>query len=160
MTKKLEYLVIHCSATREGQYFDKKDILSWHKSPPPKGRGWRKPGYTDLILLDGTLQNLTPFNQDDEVEAWEITNGVRGINSISRHICYIGGMDKDNRQAKDTRTHEQRKTLEIYIRYMITRHPDIKIAGHNQFSSKACPSFNTIAYLNSINIPRTNIYTT
>ena len=147
MAKKLQYLVIHCSATREGQHFEKKDILAWHCSPSPRGRGWSKPGYTDIILLDGTIQNLTPFNQDDEVEGFEVTNGVRGINSISRHICYIGGMDKQNKYAKDTRTKSQLITMGIYVKYMVRRHPHIIIAGHNQFSTKACPSFDVPSYV-------------
>ena len=159
MAKKLKFLVIHCSATREDQYFDKKDLLAWHTGPKPKGRGWSKPGYTDLILLDGTLQNLTPFDQDDEVDGFEVTNGVRGINSISRHICYIGGMDRKNVKAKDTRTHWQLVTMAIYLRYMLIRHPDILIAGHNQFSAKACPSFEVPEYLNQLGVDKKNIYT-
>ena len=159
MAKQLKFLVIHCSATREGDYFDKHDILRWHCEPPPIGRGWRKPGYTDLILLDGTLQNLTPFDQDDEVDGFEVTNGVRGINSISRHICYIGGMDKDNRYPKDTRTDAQLQAMEIYLRYMVLRHPTILIAGHNQFSSKACPSFDVENYVwHSLGMGSFNVY--
>ena len=158
MSKKLKFLVLHCSATPQGKHFDKDDILAWHCSPKPKGRGWTKPGYTDIILLDGTLQNLTPFDQDDCIEGWEITNGVRGINSISRHICYIGGIDKDNRFPIDTRTNKQIHTLKTYINYTILRTPDILIAGHNQFSTKACPSFNTVTWLRHIGIPEQNIY--
>ncbi len=159
MAKKLKYLIIHCSATPKDKYFDKKDILEWHCSPKPRGRGWSKPGYTDLILLDGTLQNLTPFDQDDEVDGFEVTNGVRGINSISRHICYIGGMDETNQYPEDTRTTEQREVLTTYIRYMVARHPDIIIAGHNQFSNKACPSFDVPEYLDyCFTIPEKNIY--
>ena len=158
MSKKLKFLVIHCSATRQGQHFEKKDILSWHCSAKPRGRGWSKPGYTDLILLDGSLQNLTPFDQDDEVDGFEITNGVRGINSISRHICYIGGMDKANRYAKDTRTDAQLEAMDVYLKYMVLRHPTILIAGHNQFSTKACPSFDVPTDLRSIGIEEKNIY--
>lgn len=156
--KKLKFLVIHCSATREGQWFDSKDILSWHCAPKPKGRGWRKPGYTDIILLDGRIENLSPFDQDDEVGGFEVTNGVRGINSISRHVCYIGGMDTENIDAKDTRTAKQLATLEAYVRIMVARHSFVLIAGHNQFSSKECPSFDVPRWCLSIGIDPVNIY--
>src|SRR5258708_10699588 len=70
----------------------------------PRGRGWSKVGYSDLILLDGTLINLTPYNENDEVEPWEITNGQPGTNSIARHVVYVGGLDKSGKESKDTRT--------------------------------------------------------
>ena len=70
---KLNYLIIHCTATPKGREVSSADIIKWHTAPKPEGRGWRKVGYSDIIHLDGTLENLTPFNQDGRVEGWEIT---------------------------------------------------------------------------------------
>ncbi len=156
--KKLEFMVIHCTATREGQEISADLIRQWHTAKPPKGHGWRKVGYTDMIHLGGELENLTPFDQDDEVDGYEITNGVRGINSISRHVVYVGGLDASGRNAKDTRTEQQIATLTTYVKYMVMRHPGIKIAGHNQFAAKDCPSFDVPTFLRSINIAEENIH--
>jgi len=127
-----------------------------------KGRGWDRYGYSDLLHIDGSLENLTPFNQDNNVDPWEITWGASGVNSRSRHLCYVGGLREevidDHWEAADTRTDRQLYSMEVYVRYMILRHPKIKIAGHNQFSSKACPSFSVSEWCRSIGIPEKNIY--
>lgn len=156
---KLEYLVIHCTDTPEGRKVTADEIRQWHTAEPPKGNGWSKVGYTDIIHLDGSLENLTPYDQDDDIEGFEITNGVRGINSISRHVVYVGGKKKDLSGAKDTRTEEQKKALEAYVKFMVLRHPLIKVAGHYQFDgNKKCPSFEVDTWLVEIDIPQQNIY--
>jgi len=124
-----------------------------------KGNGWSKVGYTDMIHLDGSLENLTPFNQDDDVQAWELTYGAKGINGITRHIMYVGGKNRTYTEDKDTRTLEQKYTLEIHAKFTVLRHPNIKVGGHNQFTDKKqCPSFNVPFWCNTIDIPEINIY--
>ncbi len=124
-----------------------------------KGNGWSKPGYTDMIHLDGSLENLTPFDQDDNIAAWELTYGAKGINGISRHIVYVGGKNREYTQDKDTRTDKQKEALKIYAQYTILRHPSIKVGGHNQFTNKKqCPSFDVPFWCNSICIEELNIY--
>lgn len=126
------------------------------------GRGWRGYGYNDIMLLDGSIQNLTPFNQDGEVDPWEVANGVKGYNGRSRHLCYIGGLREevidDHWEPADTRTERQLYSLEVYVRYMIMRHPNIKVGGHNQVSKKPCPGFNTVEWLESLGINPKNIF--
>jgi len=191
---KLDYLVLHASATPEGRKVTKDDIEQWHKSPRDNkdgtvnylgkvyesrddlpddklngrlivnlhGRGWRRLGYNDIMLLDGNLENLTPFNQDNTVDPWEVANGAKGINSRSRHLCYAGGLREevidDHWEPADTRTPNQLYSMEVYVRYMIMRHPDIKVGGHNQWSKKACPCFDVPVWLKSLNISEKNIY--
>ena len=155
---KLTFLVIHCTATPENRVVSKQQVIDWHCAPPPKGHGWRKPGYTDMIHLDGSLENITPFDQDDEVDGYEMTNGVRGKNSISRHIVYVGGCDY-KMNPKDTRTPAQTDTLVAYVKYMVKRHPHIKIAGHYMFDSgKACPSFDVACFCEQLGISKNNVY--
>jgi hypothetical protein len=156
---KIEFLILHCTATKEGREVTSDEIRRWHMSPPPAGRGWSRVGYTDLIHLDGSLENLTPYDSDDDIEAWELTNGVSGKNSISRHIVYAGGVDS-NQKPMDTRTIQQLLTMQTYCKFMVIRYPNIKIAGHNQFAAKACPSFDTVGWLRAIGIPEKNIYVT
>ncbi|QQV91577.1 N-acetylmuramoyl-L-alanine amidase [Winogradskyella phage Peternella_1] len=148
----LKYLVIHCTATPEGRKVSKADIEQWHL----KERGWSKVGYSDMIHIDGTLENLIAFNQDDTVDNWEISNGASGFNGVARHVVYVGGSDK-GMQPKDTRTSAQNLALEKYVKYMILRHPHIKVVGHNELSSKACPSFNVGNWLRGLQIPSKHI---
>jgi N-acetylmuramoyl-L-alanine amidase len=151
MNNKLNYLVIHCTATPEGRNVSKEDIIRWHTNPVHLGgRGWNRPGYADMIYLNG-----------DFVDQWEISNGVVGLNGNARHIVYAGGMDAENKKPKDTRTKEQLNTLEVYVKFMIKRHPKIVVLGQKEApnaNGKACPSFNVGEWLRSIGVPVANIY--
>lgn len=156
---KLQYLVIHCTATPEGREVSKQDIIDWHI----KGRGWSVVGYRDLIQLDGKIVNLVKFDQDDQVDPWEVTNGAVGYNGKAHHVVYSGGCAKTKPEgakylpAKDTRTPAQMAALSIYVKYMIARHPDIKVIGHNQIAAKDCPSFDVPCWLQSIGVNPKNI---
>ena len=91
-------------------------------------------------------------NEDANVDPWEITNGVAGYNSVSRHIVYAGGCEKDGRTPKDTRTVCQKRALEKYVKDFHRRFPDVRIVGHNELAAKACPSFDVRKWLVSIGI--------
>ncbi len=156
---KLVLLIIHCTATPEKMAVTSKMIKAWHTDPTPKGRGWKVVGYADMIHLNGMVENMVTYNEDDKLDAWEITNGVAGVNYMARHVVYVGGMDRDNKNAKDTRTPEQLIALRNYITACIALHPSIKVGGHNQFDKgKACPSFNVSTWLTAIGIKEANIY--
>jgi N-acetylmuramoyl-L-alanine amidase len=151
----------------KGKIYDSRDDLPEEKINGKlieniKGRGWDRFGYSDFLHIDGSLENLTPFNQDNKVDPWEISWGASGINSRSRHFCYAGGLREeiidDHWEPADTRTPNQLLSMEVYVRYMILRHPKIKVAGHNQFANKACPCFDVPRWLMSIGISEKNIY--
>lgn len=153
MAKKLQYLVIHCTATPEGREVSAADIRRLHTSPPPAGRGWKQVGYTDMIHLDGTVERLVNNNEDANVDPWEITNGAKGYNSVSRHIVYVGGVDANNvKKAKDTRTPAQCASMKRYVLDFHRKHPTVKIVGHYQLAAKACPSFDIQQWLEEIGI--------
>lgn len=141
MKKPFKYLIIHCTATPEGRSITPQTVKNWHTFPKPAGRGWDRVGYSDLILLDGTRHQFVKHNSDKWIDEKEITNGVEGINSISRHICYVGGLSADKKQGKDTLTDAQSRMLSSIIAEVLAYNPDVLIAGHNQFSNKMCPSF-------------------
>jgi N-acetylmuramoyl-L-alanine amidase len=152
MSKKLQYIILHCSATREGQDIRPETIEKWHRD-----RGWSRPGYAGIITLDGVYHKRINYNDDGIVQDWEITNGVVGINSIARHYCYVGGCDKDMKP-KDTRTLAQMSTLINLVLMRLKTNPDVIFAGHNQFAAKACPSFDVPAWLREVGVPEKNIY--
>lgn len=153
---KRTHLMIHCSATAEGRHFDKDDIIDWHCSPRDRGgNGWSKPGYSGIWLLDGTLETLLPFDGDEIVEGWEISNGARGWNSRTIHFCYIGG---GAMHPKDTRTTEQLVGMQNTVQLLLTIWPDIKLIGHNQVNAgKACPSFDVPTWAAAMGIEEKNI---
>lgn len=141
MEKLLQYLVLHCTATPEGRNIKADDVIAWHTAAPPVGFGWRRPGYSNIVELDGTLVNIRHYNNDGWVQADERTNGARGYNDISRHICYVGGLDKYGKP-KDTRTAMQLETLEKYCIATRLGHPHVEIIGHHDLNpGKACPGF-------------------
>ena len=157
-TNRLRYLVIHCSATPAGRDITEHDIRRWHTSPPPAGRGWKQVGYSDIIRLDGKCVCLLPYNEDMRVDPWEVTNGVKGINSVSRHICYIGGTDR-TMKPWDTRTPAQLEAMKGYVLNALRVYPGILIAGHNQFDpGKACPSFDVPKWCRSIGVTESSCY--
>jgi len=143
----LRYLVIHCTGTRAGRDVTSDEIRRWHTSPVSAGgRGWKQVGYTDMIHPDGRIERLVANNEDSEVDPWEITNGASGYNSVSRHVVYVGGVGADGKPS-DTRTASQKASLESYVRDFHERFPSVKIIGHNEIASKACPSFDAQGWL-------------
>lgn len=150
---KLERLVLHCTATPEGREVTSAEIRAWHTNLVSKGgRGWKQVGYTDMIHLDGKVERLVANNEDANVDPWEVTNGATGFNSTSRHVVYVGGMDKQNKKATDTRTSAQLKAMESYVKDFHSRYPHVRIVGHNELAAKACPSFDVQKWLKSIGV--------
>ena len=158
---KLKHLIIHCTDTPLGREVTKADLINWHMSPKPKGRGWDRLGYSDMIHINGGLENLTPYDEDDFVTAHEMTWGASGINSVSRHIVVVGGRSKDNKSPMfNFMTKEQIRTLLDYCHKFIKLHPTCTIAGHYHFSDyKTCPNFDVEALLYFNDFPTQNIYT-
>jgi hypothetical protein len=151
------YLMIHCTATQEGEDYTGQDVKRWHLSHPPGGRGWKTPGYRDLIWRDGNVENIVPYDDNDKaIDVREVTNGAKGYNGVAIHVCYVGGTDK-NGKAKDTRTDEQKESLKQYAFALVARNPDIKLIGHNQVARKACPSFDVPKWAKEIGISDKNI---
>lgn len=154
----LKYLIIHCTATPELKDVSSDQIRHWHLDPPPHGRGWKQVGYTHLFHLNGAIEQLIPNNDDNQIDPWEITNGAKGINSVSIHIVYAGGLAVDGITPKDTRTPSQLLAMKRFVQQFVIKHPTVKVAGHNQFAHKACPSFDVPSWCQIIRVPTKNIY--
>lgn len=135
-SKRVEYLIIHCTASQATVDHSKNWYLDFFKNK----RGWSRPGYHMIISPGGRKDILIPFDNDGYVQYNELANGVAGYNSISIHISYQGGIDRYG-NPKDTRTAAQKKVLEEEIKKIKLKFPWIKVRGHNDFAKKACPSF-------------------
>lgn len=158
MKKPFKYFVIHCTATHEGQNITPETIIRWHTAEPPNGRGWSQVGYSDMILLDGSRHQFVKHNGDRFIDTNEITNGVKGINSIARHVVYVGGLEPKGSKSKNTLNEAQKQTLISIIKEVLAYNPDVIIGGHNQFNNKSCPSFWVPKFLESIGVSDKNIY--
>ena len=126
--RKINEIIVHCSATKEGQSVSVDTIRQWHLK-----RGWSDIGYHFVIYLDGSVHEGRPLSK---VGAHTI-----GHNANSIGICYIGGMNKEYTKAKDTRTDAQKESLKDLLISFKEEFKDIKIYGHRDFANKACPSF-------------------
>lgn len=129
---EIKFIIVHCSATPEGRDVTAADIDRWHRQ-----RGFAKIGYHYVVRLDGTVERGRP----------EGTVGAHchGKNGCSIGVCYIGGVARDGRTPKDTRTPAQRAALVRLLRELKRRYPAAKICGHRDFAAKACPSFDATA---------------
>jgi len=156
---KIQFGVLHCTATPEGRNISIDTLMSWFMSKPPRGNGWSKPGYRTVIDLDGRSHDLVEFNNDEIIDWSEITYGAKGWNSKSIHLAYIGGVDH-NFKSKDTRNPDQQDAMEAHVKVITSYHPDIVWVGHNQINhGKACPSFDAVEWLRWTGIPEKNIGT-
>ena len=126
--RKINEIIVHCAATREGRDFTVEDITRWHKA-----RGFATIGYHYVIYRDGSIHEGRPLEQ--------IGAHCVGHNKHSIGICYIGGCASDGKTPKDTRTPEQKEALLSLLRRLKARFPNATIHGHRDFAAKACPSF-------------------
>jgi N-acetylmuramoyl-L-alanine amidase len=131
--RKINKIIIHCSATQEGRHLDAAEINRWHLK-----RGWKGIGYHYVVLLDGAIE----YGRS----VYEPGAHVKGMNKNSIGICYIGGVEEergDNGKwiAKDTRTPEQKESLLLLLKTLKKMHVDATIHGHNEFAAKSCPCF-------------------
>lgn len=127
----IDEIIIHCSATKEGQAFTVADIDRWHRA-----RGFAGIGYHYVIYLDGSIHEGRPLSQPGA----HCTNH----NQRSIGVCYIGGLDAAGRP-KDTRTPEQRASLRSLVESLKKQYPNATVHGHYEFANKACPCFDVHA---------------
>tara|TARA_R110002124_G_scaffold74631_2_gene200307 strand:+ start:2269 stop:2673 length:405 start_codon:yes stop_codon:yes gene_type:complete len=126
--RDIDKIIIHCSATPEGRDVKTSTIKQWHTA-----KGWSDIGYHYVIELDGSV------NMGRNID--RIGAHTRGENTGSIGISYVGGMDANMEHPKDTRTAKQKEALKCLISDLKSTYGDLTIHGHNEFASKACPSF-------------------
>jgi len=134
--RKINKIIIHCSATQEGRNITADTIDKWHKK-----RGWKGIGYHYVIGLNGMIE----YGRMIDIPGAH----VKGHNANSIGIVYIGGVESEKKNgkwiAKDTRTPEQIATLLELLRLLKKIHPEATIHGHNEFAAKSCPCFDVQA---------------
>ena len=141
--RNIKQIVIHCSATYPHQDYGVDEIREMHLK-----RGFNDVGYHYIIKKDGTIEK----GRDVQIMGAH----VRGYNSNSIGVCYIGGYKTDG-IAADTRTGAQDSKLLELIKALTIVFPNIdSIVGHRDLSPdlnnngtiepneymKQCPCFN------------------
>lgn len=119
---------MHCTATPQTTTVE--SIKQYWKTQ----LGWKMPGYHFIVKADGQVVNLLPIEQ--------VSNGVKGFNSVTINVCYIGGID-NNKKPTDNRTPQQKQSLLKVLKELKQKFPKAIIQGHSQFPNvnKACPCF-------------------
>ena len=120
--RKIDSIILHCTATPEGKDYSVDTIRSWHKQ-----RGFDDIGYHYVIHLDGSISNGRPI---------AIAGAhALGWNSNSIGISYIGGLDSSAKKGKDTRTPAQKEAFKSLIAKLVLEYKDIRILlGHRDTS--------------------------
>lgn len=139
MKRKITEIIVHCTATPEGRSVSLADIDRWHRA-----RGFNGVGYHYVVFADGHVEAGRP----------EDRSGAHclGHNAQSIGVCYVGGLAKDCRTPRDTRTPKQRAALLELIARLCRRFPGATVHGHREFAAKACPCFDAAAEYGNLQI--------
>jgi N-acetylmuramoyl-L-alanine amidase len=116
--REIKHIVVHCSGGTQDATVDAIKKY-WKKI------GWKNVGYHFIIDKNGIETQLQSIVYP--------TNGVKGYNENSIHICYIGGVDKFGKPV-DNRTDAQKGKLRIRIHDLITKFPKAMVLGHRDLS--------------------------
>ncbi len=130
------------------------------------GRGWSKVGYSDLINQKGETINLVPYNFDDQVQTWEVTNGATGYNGKSRHVVIAGGWSKDGDKTGHAKNGKPTDKIDVnynekqiqalidWVEMQRELNPHLKFIGHNDIAQKTCPNFIVSEFLHDYGLDK------
>lgn len=116
--RNIQFIAVHCTAGSQKQTIEdlKKEF---------KNKGWQNPGYHYVVDPKGGVHQL--LDED------RVSNGVKGFNSVSINVAYIGGIDSKGK-AVDNRTEAQKQSLRSLLSILKKRYPNATIQGHRDFS--------------------------
>ena len=145
--RRIDYIVVHCTATPEGQDKSVEKIRKEHLA-----LGWSDIGYHYVVTRDGRVHT----GRDVDIAG----SHVSGHNANSIGVVYVGGLENkpiaySKLKAKDTRTEAQKAALLSLLSGLRRLYPNARILGHRDFSKdsngngvidpweriKECPSF-------------------
>ena len=143
--RKIDLIVIHCSATRSNVHLSPERLDAMHRK-----RGFRCCGYHFYITRDGLVHAMRPVE--------EVGAHAYGFNAASIGICYEGGLDPQGKPC-DTRTSEQKDMLRSLVARLKMEFGIRRVVGHRDLSPdlngdgmispeewiKVCPCFDVAA---------------
>jgi N-acetyl-anhydromuramyl-L-alanine amidase AmpD len=127
--RRIDMIIIHCSATRCDRSFTVGDLEACHRA-----KGYNGIGYHYYITRDGRIH---PCRSEEAVGAH-----ARHYNAHSIGVCYEGGLDEKGCSA-DTRTPAQKAALHTVLTSLKIDYPNAVILGHRDLPwvRKSCPGF-------------------
>ena len=139
--RKIDMIVIHCSATRADVPLSPRQLDEMHRQ-----RGFDGCGYHYYVRRDGEICTMRPVDRPGA--------HAKGYNQHSIGVCYEGGLDEQGRPA-DTRTELQKRSLRVLVRVLAMDFQTRRIVGHRDLSqdldgdgviepeewTKVCPCF-------------------
>lgn len=150
--RKIDKIIIHCSASKEGVDIGVKEINKLHIK-----RGYNGIGYHYVIRINGVIENGRDISK--------IGAHTSGYNTGSIGICYVGGLDK-NGKIKDTRTYQQKNSMYQLVKKLIEMYNIKEVKGHRDYSPdtngdgviskyewiKGCPCFDVSDWMKETNL--------
>jgi len=151
--RMIDEIIVHCTATPEGQDCTIHQIRASHKK-----RGFSDIGYHYIVFRDGSIHEGRDVNI--------VGAHCKNHNAHSIGVSYVGGLENkpgvayEKLKAKDTRTDEQKASLKALLKNLRVLYPKAKIIGHRDTSPdlngngmiepnewiKECPSFDAKEY--------------
>jgi len=126
--REINKIVIHCSDSPDSLDIGVREIRDWHKQ-----RGWSDIGYHYVVRRDGTVESGRPI----EIKGAH----VKGHNSDSIGICWVGRKDIDDKQLK---------SLRAIIRAFAGKYKlDVvdDVFGHYELDNKkTCPNLDMVKF--------------
>jgi N-acetylmuramoyl-L-alanine amidase len=147
--ERVDFIVVHCSATPPEADIGAKEIREWHI----KQNGWLDIGYHFVIRRSGLVE--------EGRKATVQGSHARGFNDRSIGICMVGGVKRMRHAgngsvgfvAKDVPdnnfTLDQFEALRLKLHALWRAHPNAEVLGHRDLPkvAKACPSFDVRAWI-------------
>ncbi len=134
--RQIKRIFVHCTAGSQ------KTTLKQLENEF-KAKGWKSPGYHYVVFPDGKIEQM--------LDESKVSNGVRGYNSTSINVAYVGGVDSKLKPI-DNRTDAQKASLVTMLTELKSRYPDAHIMGHRDVWGKDpkkwqkwCPCFDAEA---------------
>lgn len=129
--REINLIVVHCTYSRPSMDIGVEEIRKWHV----EGNSWTDIGYHYVIRRDGTIEDGRPIERPGA--------HVKGHNSNSIGIAWVGGMASEVEKPEDNRTEAQNEALVYLIKKLQQKFPGAALMGHRDFKGvkKECPCF-------------------
>lgn len=142
MSRAIDTIIVHCSASPNGRRVTVEDIDRWHaergyvRRAPAIARfnpGLKSIGYHFVIYVNGAIATGRGLE--------EIGSHARGYNANSVGTCVIGS---------ERFTPMQWIALKANVEALLKRYPGAKVMGHRDVNpDKTCPGFDVTAWIAS-----------
>jgi N-acetylmuramoyl-L-alanine amidase len=129
LSRRIQNIVIHCTATRTDATVSAIQRY-WRNN-----LGWKNPGYHIIFHHSGGFTVVADLDV--------VCNGVKGHNSNSVHLSYIGGIDAAGKPI-DNRSESQKRLMSLAVKELRKKIATARTTqGHRDFPNvrKSCPCF-------------------